>query len=96
MKDEDTSDWWWPWHSILGANTTAFCEAILHGMEILLRYGRSPKCHIPDGEAISLSYASTVVKNVWTTASNIGYSEYFIFEQGGSNLPTITCLSTRF
>jgi Zn-dependent M28 family amino/carboxypeptidase len=34
-------------------------------------------------EGVSMEYASDIVKSVWSTANRIGYSSYFIFEQGG-------------
>ncbi|MCK9219274.1 MAG: M28 family peptidase [Bacteroidales bacterium] len=34
-------------------------------------------------EGISMQYAGDIVKNVWNTANRIGYSSYFLFEQGG-------------
>jgi len=52
-------------------------------------------------EGISMEYAPDIVKSVWSTANRIGYSSYFLFEQGGSitddhipinrirNIPTI-------
>ena len=33
-------------------------------------------------EGLSMEYASDVVKSVWSTANRIGYSSYFLFEQG--------------
>ncbi len=52
-------------------------------------------------EGFSMDYAPDIVKSVWTTANRIGYSSFFLFEQGGyitddhvpinriRNLPTI-------
>jgi len=34
-------------------------------------------------EGISMQYAADIVKKVWSTANRIGYSSYFLFEQGG-------------
>jgi Zn-dependent M28 family amino/carboxypeptidase len=34
-------------------------------------------------EGVSMEYASDIVKSVWSTANRIGYSSYFLFEQGG-------------
>ncbi|MCK9204031.1 MAG: M28 family peptidase [Bacteroidales bacterium] len=34
-------------------------------------------------EGISLQYAGDIVKSVWATAGRIGYSSFFLYEQGG-------------
>jgi aminopeptidase-like protein len=34
-------------------------------------------------EGISLQYAGDIVKSVWAAANRIGYSSFFLFEQGG-------------
>jgi hypothetical protein len=34
-------------------------------------------------EGISMQYASDIVKSVWSAGNRIGYSSYFLFEQGG-------------
>ena len=34
-------------------------------------------------EGLSMEYASDIVNSVWKTANRIGYSSYFLFEQGG-------------
>ena len=34
-------------------------------------------------EGLSMEYASNIVNSVWKTGNRIGYSSYFLFEQGG-------------
>jgi len=34
-------------------------------------------------EGISMQYAADIVKSVWSTANRIGYSSFFLFENGG-------------
>ena len=34
-------------------------------------------------EGVSMEYAPDIVKSVWSTGNRIGYSSYFLFEQGG-------------
>jgi hypothetical protein len=34
-------------------------------------------------EAFSMQYAADIVKSVWSTANRIGYSSWFVYEQGG-------------
>ncbi len=34
-------------------------------------------------EGLSMEYASDIVKSVWAAANRIGYSSFFLFEQGG-------------
>lgn len=98
MKNEDTSDWWG-----LGAQYWAKQP---HTAGYTARYGiLLDMVGAPNAtflmESFSMSYASAVVKNIWTTGNSIGYSDYFIFEQGGAitddhlfinkilNLPTV-------
>ena len=98
MNNEDTSDWWG-----LG---TQFWAKQQHTSGYSARYGiLLDMVGAPNAtflmEAISMSFAPSVVKNIWSTGNNIGYSDYFIFEQGGAitddhlfinkimNLPTI-------
>jgi hypothetical protein len=98
LKDEDTSDWWG-----LGAQYWAkqpHVEGYTARYGILLDMVGAPNATFLM-EAISMSFAPSVVKNIWTTGNNIGYSDYFIFEQGAAitddhlfinrimNLPTI-------
>jgi Peptidase family M28 len=98
MTNEDTSDWWG-----LG---TQFWARQPHVASYTARYGvLLDMVGAPHAtflmEAVSMSFASSVVKSVWSTANSIGFSDYFIFEQGGAitddhlfinkilNLPTI-------
>jgi len=98
MRNEETSDWWglgtqfWAKNPHVPGYTARF--------GVLLDMVGAPNATFLM-EASSINYASSVVKNIWTTASEIGYSDYFIFEQGGSitddhvfinkiiNIPTI-------
>ena len=76
---EDTSDWWG-----LGAQ---YWAAKPHKPGYSARFGiLLDMVGAPDAtfmmEAISMKYAPDVVKSVWTTAMQAGYSRYFPEEQG--------------
>ncbi len=98
MKNEDTSDWW-------GLGTQYWAKQ-QHAAGYSARYGiLLDMVGAPNAtflmEAVSMNFAPSVVKNIWSAGNNIGYSDYFIFEQGGAitddhlfinkilNLPTI-------
>jgi Zn-dependent M28 family amino/carboxypeptidase len=98
MKNEDTSDWW-------GLGTQYWAKHP-HTPDYTAKYGiLLDMVGAPNAtflmEAISMSFAASVVKGIWTVGNNIGYSNYFIFEQGSPitddhlfinrilNLPTI-------
>jgi Zn-dependent M28 family amino/carboxypeptidase len=98
LKNEDTTDWWGLGTQYWAKNPHVEGYSAKYG--ILLDMVGAPNATFLE-EAISLSFASSVVKNIWTIGNNIGYSGYFIFEQGGAitddhlfvnrilNIPTI-------
>jgi hypothetical protein len=98
LTNEDTSDWWglgtqyWAKQPHVAGYSARF--------GILLDMVAAPNATFLM-ETFSMNYAPSVVKSVWSTGNSIGYSSYFIFEQGGAitddhlfinrilNLPTI-------
>jgi hypothetical protein len=95
---EDTTNWW-----ALGAQYWAKNP---HTPNYMARYGilldmvGAPNATFLQ-EGFSMEYAPSVIKTVWGMAEKMGYSDYFIFEEGGSitddhvpinkilNIPTI-------
>jgi hypothetical protein len=79
-QQEDTTDWW-----ALGAQYWAKNP---HKGNYFAKYGilldmvGAPNATFLQ-EAFSMAYAPSVVKSVWGTAAKLGYSDYFIFEEGG-------------
>jgi hypothetical protein len=81
MTNEDTEKWWGLGTQFWARSAQNTGYSAKYG--ILLDMVGTPNATFLM-EAVSMSYASSVVKNIWTTGNNIGYSDYFIFEQGGA------------
>lgn len=98
MQGEDTSDWWGLGTQFWAKQPHVTGYSARYGI-LLDMVGASNATFLMEG--ISMTFASHIVKKVWTTGSNLGYSDYFIFEQGNPvtddhlfinrilNLPTI-------
>ena len=81
MKNEDTSDWWGLGTQYWAKQPHIAGYSAQYG--ILLDMVGAPNATFLM-EAISMNFAPSVVKNVWAIGNSIGYSNYFIFEQGGA------------
>ncbi|MCX6244331.1 MAG: M28 family peptidase [Bacteroidetes bacterium] len=80
-QEEETTDWW-----ALGAQYWAKNP---HKANYFAKYGilldmvGAPNATFLQ-EGFSMNYAPAVVKSVWSTGLKLGYSDYFIFEEGGT------------
>jgi hypothetical protein len=98
QRNEDTSDWWG-----LGSQywaKTPHKTGYFAKYGILLDMVGAPGATFLQ-EGFSREYAPAVLRNVWNIASKIGYSGYFIYDEGGTitddhlfinkvmNIPTI-------
>lgn len=98
MLGQDTENWWGLGTQYWARNPHVAGYTARYGI-LLDMVGAANATFL--AEANSMQYASAVVRNVWNTATNIGYSDFFIFEPGGAitddhlfinrilNLPTI-------
>jgi hypothetical protein len=79
-RNEDTTDWWglgsqyWAKHPHKANYFAKF--------GILLDMVGAPNATFPE-EAFSMQYAPGIVRNVWNIAGKLGYSGYFLFDEGG-------------
>ncbi len=98
QRNEDTGEWWG-----LGSQ---FWAKTPHKLNYFAKYGilldmvGAPNATFLQ-EEFSMKYAPAIVRNVWNIAGKLGYSDYFIYENGGAinddhlyinmilNIPTI-------
>ena len=97
-RNEDTTDWWG-----LGSQ---FWAKTPHKANYFAKYGilldmvGAPNATFLQ-EEFSMKYGPAIVRNVWNIAGKLGYSDYFLYENGGAinddhlyinmilNIPTI-------
>ena len=79
-QGEETTDWWALGSQYWAKNPHKTNYFAKYGI-LLDMVGAANATFLQ--EAFSMNYAPAVVKLVWSTATRLGYSDYFIFEQGG-------------
>lgn len=79
QRKEDTGDWWGLGSQFWAKNPHKANYFAKYG--ILLDMVGAPNATFLE-EAFSMEYAPAIVRNVWNIAGKLGYSDYFIFEEG--------------
>ena len=89
-RTAETTDWW-----ALGSQYWAkhpHRENYYAKYGILLDMVGAPHATFME-EGFSMQYAPNVVRNVWGVASRLGYSDYFIYEEGGMITDDHLCIN---
>jgi hypothetical protein len=80
QRNEDTSDWWGLGSQYWAKNPHKVNYFAKYG--ILLDMVGAPNATFLQ-EGFSREYGPAILRSVWNMAGKLGYSEYFLFEEGG-------------
>jgi len=79
-RPDDTTDWWGLGSQFWAKNPHKANYFAKYG--ILLDMVGAPNATFLE-EKFSMQYAPAIVRNIWNLGGKLGYSDYFLFEEGG-------------